>query len=235
MIINAPLPDCPLCPRLADFREQNKKAYPNYFNAPVPSFGGLDAQLLIVGLAPGLKGANQTGRPFTGDYAGFILYPSLQKHGFAFGDYMATLPDSGLSRAQEGLFANTVTAADGVFGLVNTRISNAVRCVPPENKPEPLEIKTCNQFLSREVSAMPKLKVILSLGLVSHNAVLRAFGLKLSQAKFVHGATYTLTKGVTLLDSYHCSRYNINTGTLTPTMFDEIIASAKQLVANAAP
>ncbi|MDX1974237.1 MAG: uracil-DNA glycosylase [Rickettsiales bacterium] len=221
--------DCPLCPRLVQFREENRRAYPAFFNAPVPSFGELSAELLIVGLAPGLKGANQTGRPFTGDYAGFILYPALQKTGFAKGDFLATLHETGLARSEEGLFAGTVQQASGEFKLVNCRITNAVRCVPQENKPEPSEIKNCNSFLSAEMAAMSRLKVVLSLGLVSHNAVLKARGFKASHAKFEHGAPHKLGD-IILLNSYHCSRYNINTGRLSQAMFDAVVEKAKSLI-----
>lgn len=195
--------NCCLCPRLCSFREQNKQNYPSFFNAPVPSFGRIDAEFLVVGLAPGLKGANQTGRPFTGDYAGFILYHSLLKYGFAKGKY-AQHADDGLE-------------------LLNCRVTNSVRCVPPENKPEPSEINQCNDFLKEEIAAMKNLRVILSLGLVSHNAVLKAFGHKPSYAKFAHGKSHKLNDKITLLNSYHSSRYNINTGRLTQEMFDEVI------------
>jgi uracil-DNA glycosylase family 4 len=204
-----PIPDCPICPRLAAFRQDNRLKYSAYYNGAVPPFGALDASLLVVGLAPGLKGANFSGRPFTGDYAGIILYNALLKMGFAEGEYQ--------ERADDGL------------RLVDCRITNAVRCVPPQNKPEPEEIRHCNAFLKQEIAAMPKLKVILSLGLVSHGAVVRALGYKLSQVKFGHGAVYRL-EGVTLLDSYHCSRYNINTGVLTPEMFDDIIRKVRGLL-----
>lgn len=206
----APAPDCSLCPRLAGFREGNQRGYPSFFNAPVPSFGALEAEFLVVGLAPGLKGANQTGRPFTGDYAGIVLYPALLKHGFAKGNYA--------ERADDG------------FQLLNCRITNAVRCVPQENKPEPSEIKQCNQFLKAEIAAMPNLKVILSLGSISHNAVLRAFGLKPSHGKFAHLARHALPEGRLLVDSYHTSRYNVNTGRLTFAMFDEVIETIAGIV-----
>jgi len=165
--------------------------------------------MLVVGLAPGLKGANRTGRPFTGDYAGIILYNALLKHGFAQGEYKER-PDDGLK-------------------LTDCRITNAVRCVPPQNKPEPVEIKTCNAFLKNEIAAMPKLKVILSLGQISHNAVVRALGHKATQAKFTHAAMHRLND-IILLDSYHCSRYNIHTRVLTPEMFGEVIAHARTLL-----
>lgn len=198
--------DCGICPRLCKFRADNRKQYPAFFNAPVPSFGSIEAEILVVGLAPGLKGANQTGRPFTGDYAGLILYSALKKYGFAKGDYRQCIDDG--------------------FELVNCRITNAVRCVPPENKPEPSEITQCNNFLKAEISAMKNLKIILSLGSVSHNAVLKAFALKPSFAKFEHGRTHKLTDQITLMGSYHTSRYNMNTGRLTQEMFDKVVETA---------
>lgn len=201
---------CPLCPRLVAFRKQNQDSYPHFHNAPVPSFGEVSAQLLVVGLAPGLKGANATGRPFTGDYAGEVLYPALLKYIFASGTYGAN--------PQDGLV------------LVDSRITNAVRCVPPENKPETVEIKTCNAFLRQEIASMRNLKVILVLGNIAHKAVLLASGLKQSHFSFAHGAVDTLPSGVTLLSSYHCSRYNINTGRLTVEMFDAVMHRARELV-----
>lgn len=207
---NPPEHDCPLCPRLCQFRVGNRVQYPTFFNGPVPSFGNLDAELLVVGLAPGLKGANQTGRPFTGDYAGLILYHSLKKYGFAKGDYKER-PDDG-------------------FELVNCRITNAARCVPPENKPETSEIAQCNNFLKAEIAAMKNLKLILSLGSVSHNAVLKSFGLKPSFAKFIHGKTHKLTEKTTLIGSYHTSRYNMNTGRLTQEMFDKVVETAADFI-----
>jgi uracil-DNA glycosylase len=211
--------DCPLCPRLVAFREANKVAYPHFFNGPVPSFGGLDAELLIVGLAPGLQGANATGRPFTGDYAGDILYASLLKNGFASGSY-----SSPRGEAVSGIFTDNLT-------LRNCRITNAVRCVPQENKPETGEIKCCNTFLKRELAAMPGLKIILSLGLVSHNAVLMATGHKAAFAKFTHGGMHRLANGLVLVNSYHCSRYNINTNRLSQAMFDAVVAQVKAAIA----
>lgn len=205
-----PAYDCDLCPRLCAFHTANRTQYPDFFNGPVPPFGALDAGLLVVGLAPGLKGANRTGRPFTGDYAGLVLYSSLLKMGFASGNYRES-KDDGLT-------------------LHHCRITNAVRCVPPENKPEPSEIKQCNAFLKAEIAAMPNLRLILSLGTISHNAVLKALGHKASYAKFGHGSVHQLNQGITLLDSYHCSRYNINTGRLTQPMFDGIIRKAKTLL-----
>lgn len=218
MTLSIPAPNCPLCPRLCGFREQNQKDYPTFFNAPVPAFGGLDAEFLVVGLAPGLQGANATGRPFTGDYAGDILYAALLKNAFATGGYT-----SPRGEAISGVFKDNLT-------LHNCRVTNAVRCVPPENKPETDEIKRCNNFLKNEIAAMPRLKLILSLGLVSHNSVLKAFAHKAGYAKFTHGAVHTLSNTIHLLDSYHCSRYNINTGRLTPAMFDDVIQKAKTLL-----
>jgi uracil-DNA glycosylase family 4 len=208
MPFTPPPPDCALCPRLCEFRATNKKTFPDKHNAPVPSFGDINASFLVVGLAPGLKGANFTGRPFTADYAGDLLYSTLLKYGLATGTYGA--------HAQDGLT------------LVNTRITNAVRCVPPENKPTTAEIKTCNRFLDEEINAMPNLKAILSLGLISHNAVLRARGMKVSAAKFAHGAEHALKdSNVRLFNSYHCSRYNTNTGRLTEEMFHAVFQKIK--------
>lgn len=201
-----PHPDCQLCPRLAEFRAQNKLKFPDKFNSPVPSFGDIDAELLIVGLAPGLKGANFSGRPFTGDFAGELLYSTLLKYGLATGEFKAR-PDDGLK-------------------LVNCRITNAVRCVPPENKPVGAEINTCRQFLEAQLSAMPNLKIIISLGLVSHNAVLKACGERLSAHKFAHNAVHQLDNGLTLIDSYHCSKYNTSTKRLTEPMFHEVFEAA---------
>jgi len=199
--------DCPLCPRLHAFRHANRAAYPDFFNDPVPSFGPLDARLLIVGLAPGLKGANRTGRPFTGDYAGELLYGSLKRHGLARGDYR--------QRADDG------------FELVDCRISNSVRCVPPENKPLPVEINTCRRFLVADMEAMPNMRCILALGRIAHHSALTALKLKKSAHPFGHGARYE-TEKTTLIASYHCSRYNTNTGVLTEAMFDAVIRSAKE-------
>lgn len=204
-----PPPNCPLCPRLVAFREANEKKFPHFYNGSVPPFGPLDAQLLVVGLAPGLKGANATGRPFTGDFAGVILYGALAKHGFGRGSYQAR-PDDG-------------------FALVNARITNAVRCVPPENKPTPAEAATCNPFLVSEIAAMKNLKVILSLGLTSHQAVLKTLKQKQSAFKFGHGAEHRIGD-ITLLDSYHTSRYNVQTGRLTQAMFGQIMAQARVLI-----
>ncbi len=190
--------DCPLCPRLAAFRDANKKALPAHFNGAVPSFGGDDAELLIVGLAPGLHGANRTGRPFTGDYAGDLLYATLAAVGRLNGVYDAR-PDDGVT-------------------LTRAMISNAVRCVPPQNKPETAEIRICNDFLAARIASLPRLRAIVALGTIAHNATLSALKLKKSAYKFGHGAVHELDR-FTLYDSYHCSRYNTNTGVLTPAMF----------------
>lgn len=200
--------DCRLCARLAAYRDANRAENPAWFNGAVPSFGSLDSQLLVVGLAPGVRGANRTGRPFTGDYAGVLLYATLLKFGFATGRYDAD-PRDGL-------------------GLVNCRVTNAVRCVPPANLPTPSEISCCNPFLQQEVAAMPRLKAVLALGGVAHKAALRARGLRASHAAFVHGALHTLPDGVILADSYHVSRLNTNTGRLTPAMFESVVAAIKE-------
>jgi uracil-DNA glycosylase family 4 len=210
MIPAAPDRDCPLCPRLVDFRQANRDAIPGWHNAPVPSFGGLDAKLLVVGLAPGLKGANRTGRPFTGDYAGDLLYATLLKVGLARGTYD--------KRADDGL------------ELLGVRITNAVRCVPPENKPTGVEARTCRPFLVDEMAAMPKLKAVLALGQLAHTAVVATLGLKQVATKFAHGAIHTLPDGRFLADSYHCSRYNTNTGTLTEEMFHAVVEDVARRV-----
>ena len=213
MSFTCPPRDCSLCPRLHDFHVQNREAYPHFYNGAVPSFGALDARVLVVGLAPGLKGANQTGRPFTGDDAGEVLYPALHRAGLAKGDYGAR-PDDG-------------------FELIGVRITNAVRCVPPENKPTTTEVNTCNAFLAQEIAAMPNLRVILALGGISHKAIIKALGLRQAEYPFIHGMAHHIKcphptplperEGITLLDSYHTSRYNMNTGVLTLEMFKEII------------
>jgi uracil-DNA glycosylase len=200
-----PLPDCPLCPRLAGFRATQRAAHPDWFNAPVPPFGPSGAELLIVGLAPGLRGANRTGRPFTGDYAGDLLYATLRKFGLAHGDYAAHIGD-GLT-------------------LDRARITNAVRCVPPQNKPETTEIAACRPFLAAELAFLPRLRAILALGAIAHHAVLATKGLRRAAYPFTHGAVHELPDGVVLADSYHCSRLNTNTGTLTPAMFEAVFAA----------
>ena len=200
--------DCGLCPRLAEFRARHRSAEPGWHNAPVSSFGPLEARLLIVGLAPGLRGANRTGRPFTGDYAGDLLYAALLEFGFATGGYDR--------RADDGLT------------LVDCRVTNAVRCVPPENRPVGAEINACRRFLAGEIEAMPRLAVILALGTVAHASVVRALGRRVAGFKFAHGAMHALGGGLTLADSYHCSRYNLNTGRLTEAMFHAVIAIVRE-------
>ncbi len=202
-----PPPDCAICPRLQAFRQDNRTAYPQFHNAPVSPFGSLRARLLIVGLAPGLKGANQTGRPFTGDYAGDLLYATLTAFGFATGSY-GKHPGDGLE-------------------LRDCRVTNAVRCVPPENKPTTAEIHSCRPFLEDELANMPNLRVILSLGGISHGAVLVALGHKKSAFAFGHGARHRVDDHLTLIDSYHCSRYNTNTGRLTTQMFHDVFAAVR--------
>jgi len=198
--------DCPRCPRLVAFRNDWRRREPDWFNAPVDSFGPANARLLIVGLAPGLRGANRTGRPFTGDYAGDLLYAMLGEFGFARGHYRAS-PDDDLT-------------------LVDCRISNAVRCVPPDNKPTPLEIATCRDFLAATIAEMKRLRAILALGRVAHESTLAALAAKRSAHPFGHGGTHHL--GIlTMFDSYHCSRYNTNTGVLTPAMFRDVIGKVR--------
>jgi uracil-DNA glycosylase family 4 len=231
----APPPDCPLCPRLHAFRQENRRKYPGWFNDPVPSFGPLTARLLIAGLAPGLQGANRTGRPFTGDWAGDLLYDTLLKHGLAKGQYEER--------------------ADDTLELVDCRIANSVRCVPPQNKPDPSEIKTCRQFLKSELETLPNVKVILALGKIAHDSVCDTLGARKALHPFKHGVAYTLpltmagfspaipSRGkldgrvkpahgervLTLVSSYHCSRYNTNTGVLTTQMFEDVVEKAKRL------
>ncbi len=200
--------DCPLCPRLQTFREAARHREPSWFNAPVASFGPQTARLLIVGLAPGLRGANRTGRPFTGDYAGDLLYDTLVRFGFARGSYEAR-PDDGLT-------------------LVDARITNAVRCVPPENKPTPAEIKTCRVFLRATIAEMQELRAIVTLGRVSHESTLAALDQRRSTAPFGHGASHDVGK-LRVFISYHCSRYNTNTGVLTPEMFRDVFARGARL------
>ncbi|HXZ45562.1 MAG TPA: uracil-DNA glycosylase [Pseudolabrys sp.] len=199
--------DCPRCPRLVTFRTTLRAKEPSWFNAPVPSFGPINARLLIVGLAPGLQGANRTGRPFTGDYAGVLLYKTLGKFGLARGEYAAS-PDDGLE-------------------LIDCRITNAVRCVPPENKPTPQEIKTCRDFLAPTIAEMSKLRAIVALGRIAHESTVRALDGKLSDAVFSHGGRHQLGR-IALFCSYHCSRYNTNTGVLTPDMFREVFANVRR-------
>ena len=210
----APPRDCPLCPRLVAYRHANQAAHPAWFNAPVPSAGPLGSPFLVVGMAPGVKGANRTGRPFTGDHAGILLYETLLRFGLAAGHYDAR--------------------PDDTLRLLHARITNAVRCVPPKNLPEPAEIRTCNPFLAGEL-AVPGLRAVLALGVLSHNAVLRACGMVPSRTPFKHGATVPLpgTPGGgdrLLFDCYHVSRYNTNTGVLTEAMFRDVIAAVARHV-----
>lgn len=193
------MPHCTACPRLAAYLAESRKRYPGYFCKPVPAFGDEQPRLLIVGLAPGLHGANRSGRPFTGDHAGILLYETL--HAFGYG----SRPTS-------------VAVNDGLV-LSGCRISNAVKCVPPENKPEPAEIKRCNEYLRAELAALPATTALLALGQIAHKAVLMALGLKQSAYPFAHGAAHALPNALKLYDSYHCSRYNTNTRRLTPEMF----------------
>ncbi|MCG8508417.1 MAG: uracil-DNA glycosylase [Rhodospirillales bacterium] len=206
--------DCALCSRLASFRDGNRAKFPDWFNAPVPSFhpdpDSKPVRLLIVGLAPGLRGANKTGRPFTGDYAGDLLYATLIKYGLAEGSYGAH-PEDGLR-------------------LKGTMITNAVRCVPPENKPTGAEITACRPFLSARIAALPDLRVILALGGIAHGSILAALGLKKSAWKFGHGSQHRLPDGLMLADSYHCSRYNTNTGRLTEAMFHSVFENLRPLI-----
>lgn len=199
--------NCPRCPRLVAFRKGARAQHPDWFNAPVPSFGPSDARLLIVGLAPGLQGANRTGRPFTGDYAGDLLYATLIEYGFARGHYQAR-PDDGLT-------------------LIDCRITNAVRCVPPENKPVGAEIATCRPFLRSEIDGLRRLRIILALGRIAHDSVVATLGGRASTTPFAHGASHTLAQ-FTVFDSYHCSRYNTNTGRLTAEMFRAVFAAMRR-------
>jgi uracil-DNA glycosylase len=198
--------DCPRCPRLVAFRQQWRAREPTWFNAPVPAFGPRNARLAIIGLAPGLRGANRTGRPFTGDFAGGLLYDTLREFGFARGRYDA--------RADDGLV------------LVDCRIVNAVRCVPPENKPTPAEIANCRPFLAQEIAAMAKLGAIVALGRIAHDSTIVALGGRPAALPFGHGQTHRIGD-VTIFDSYHCSRQNTNTGRLTPDMFRAVFAAVR--------
>jgi uracil-DNA glycosylase family 4 len=201
-----PSHNCPLCPRLEAFREEQRVAHPDWYNAPVPSFGETDAWLAIVGLAPGLQGANRTGRPFTGDFAGVLLYETLLRHGLAVGQFEAR-PDDGLQ-------------------LTGAVILNAVRCVPPQNKPTPEEIKTCREFLAPNLERLPNLRVVVALGQIAHQSAIKALGGKLPKYRFAHLAEHVMPSKTRLIDSYHCSRYNQNTGRLTAEMFDAVFARA---------
>lgn len=201
-----PESDCALCPRLAGFRSSNRTQFPDWFNAPVPSWGDSEPKLLIVGLAPGLRGANRTGRPFTGDYAGDLLFETLAKAGASRGNYDCR-PDDGLE-------------------LLGVRITNAVRCVPPQNKPVGAEIAACRGFLTSTIEALSGVQSILVLGRIAHDSLLSSLGLKRSRFAFGHGARHELPNNLTLFDSYHCSRYNTNTGRLTSEMFENVVFAA---------
>jgi uracil-DNA glycosylase len=201
-----PEKNCPLCPRLVSFRKENRRAHPDWFNGAVPSFGPETARLLIVGLAPGLKGANRTGRPFLGDYAGELLYRTLLKMTLARGRHDPSAPED--------------------LELVDCMISNAVRCVPPQNKPRPDEIATCRRFLTGRIAALPKLVSLLAIGRIAHDGILDALQLKKRDFPFAHGAQHELPGGLILFDSYHCSRQNTNTGRLTTPMFEKVVGAA---------
>jgi uracil-DNA glycosylase family 4 len=201
---------CTLCPRLAKFLAQARLEEPDYYNAPVAPFGDPQARLVLVGLAPGFHGANASGRPFTGDHAGVLLYRTLHRYGFA-NQPVSTARDDGLQ-------------------LIDCRITNSVKCVPPENKPLPVEIQTCNRYLKAEVQTFKKGTVLLALGSIGHNALLRALGLRASQFKFAHAAEHVLSGELTLIDSYHCSRYNTQTRRLTEAMFEGVFARARELL-----
>lgn len=203
--------DCRRCPRLAGFLDEVQEKHPHYHCRPVPPFGAGDARLLIVGLAPGMHGANRTGRPFTGDYAGVLLYETLHEFGF--------------STAAESL------SADDSLELVDCRITNAVKCLPPDNKPVGAEINTCNEYLANELGSMRVGSVLLALGGIAHRAILKALGERQAAFKFGHAAEHDIAGRFKLLDSYHCSRYNTNTGRLTPQMFRAVFARARELLA----
>ena len=205
----SPPPDCPLCPRLRAFRHANRAKYPDWFNDPVPSFGPLTARIVIAGLAPGLQGANRTGRPFTGDWAGDLLYATLLKFGLAKGVYDERIDDT--------------------LELVDCRIANSVRCVPPQNKPEPSEVKTCRQFLISELETLPNVKVILALGKIAHHSVSDTLRARKPLHPFQHSGAYQIGK-FKLISSYHCSRYNTNTGVLTPQMFRAVFADIRKRI-----
>ena len=205
-----PKANCDLCPRLKIFREEWRKLKPNWFNSPVNSFGSIDSKLLIVGLAPGLKGANKTGRPFTGDHAGKLLYPSLIKFKFANGRYLEKRNDS--------------------IELINCRITNSVRCVPPQNRPTLEERNYCRNFLKIEISKMNKLEIILALGHIAHTEVLKVFNKKISEFKFKHGKIYNLSNSISLHSSYHCSKYNTLTKRLTENMFNNVLKEIKLII-----
>ena len=206
-------PSCRRCVRLAAFLDAVRAEHPSYYCKPVPPFGDRKARLLLVGLAPGKHGANRTGRPFTGDHAGILLYATLAKLGLATG------PIS--------------TAADDGLQLLNARITNAVKCLPPDNKPLPLEVKTCNDYLRTELTRSPAVRVILALGAIAHEAVLRTYDVPTKTFKFAHGAQHVLEDGRVLVDSYHCSRYNTQTRRLTTAMFEAVVGQAWSIASSA--
>ncbi len=210
---DSPGRDCPFCPRLVAYRMENRATNPGWFNAPVPSFGPVSARLLVVGMAPGVRGANRTGRPFTGDHAGVLLYATLRHFDFAHGTYLAD-PNDGLE-------------------LRDCRIVNAVRCVPPANLPEPAEVKACNRFLAAELQAMTNLQAVLALGVLAHAAVLKACGIPPTRIRFRHGEVHQLPDGLLLADSYHVSRYNTNTGRLTAEMFEAVVSTLRGRIGSA--
>ncbi|MBB4639845.1 uracil-DNA glycosylase [Rhizorhapis suberifaciens] len=216
MQIESPIPetepprDCPLCPRLVAYREQVRIEFPDWWNAPVLAFGDPAARIAIVGLAPGKFGANRTGRPFTGDYAGDLLFSTLEKFGLSTGKYESRVDDN-------------LTLQDAI-------IINAVKCLPPQNKPVPEEIRTCRQFLERSVAALPNARIFIPLGQIAHQSTVKVLGGRLPKAKFGHGAEHKMPGGRWLIDSYHCSRYNTNTGRLTAPMFEAVFARAVELV-----
>lgn len=211
MTFLCPERNCSLCPRLVEYRMGNRLKFPDYYNGPVPPFGSIDAEILVVGLAPGLNGANQTARPFTNDYAGDVLYPILKEFDLAEGNYQ--------KRKDDG------------FELKNIRITNSVRCAPPQNKVTGDEVKTCGRFLIEEINDMKNLKIILTLGSVAHSAILGVLGYKKAAFKFAHNAVHKLDKhNLLMVNSYHTSRYNINTGVLTEDMFREVVLNIKLLL-----
>lgn len=207
--------DCRRCPRLANFLDQVREKHPDYYCRPVAPFGDNNARLLIVGLAPGMHGANRTGRPFTGDHAGILLYQTLHEFGFS-------------SRDES-------TAADDDLQLLDSRITNAVKCLPPDNKPIGAEVNTCNQFLANELATLTQQSIVLALGGIAHKAIIRALGLRQAEFKFGHRAEHTIDGRFLLLDSYHCSRYNTNTRRLTPQMFRGVFSRARELLDQQAP
>ena len=201
--------NCRACPRLATFLDDVNGRYPDYYCRPVPPFGDSEARFLIVGLAPGMHGANRTGRPFTGDHAGILLYQMLNKYGF--------------STHEESL------AADDELKLTGCRITNAVKCLPPDNKPVGAEINTCNEFLANELQTLPEASLVMALGGIAHRAIVKSQAMRQADFKFAHAAVHDLGH-LRLLDSYHCSRYNTNTRRLTAEMFDGIFAQAQELL-----